>query len=481
MSKAPPSPIPADLPARLDLVVIGAGPGGYVAAIRAAQLGMKVACIEKDPTLGGTCLNVGCIPSKALLDSSERYEDIRKHLRPHGIKVSGVEIDVTKMLRRKDKIVRQLTGGVDFLFKKNGIHRIRGLGSLRGDGRVGVSDPENGRLLAELVTDKILIATGSVPASLRGVEFDGDRIGTSTEALSYPSVPEHLMIIGAGVIGLELGSVWARLGAKVTVLEYLPSLLAMMDPDISKAAAKIFPRQGLDFVFNARVTGATRRGDVVDVTYQDKADQPQSISGDRLLVAVGRWPNTRGLNAEQVGLTLNKRGYIEVDEHYFTGVPGVYAIGDVIPGIMLAHKAEHEGVAAVEHMAGLGGHVNYDAIPNVIYTHPEIASVGKTEPELKEAGIPYKHGSFPFAANGRAKAMGQTDGFVKILAHAETDRILGAHIIGPRASDTIAELAVAVEFSASSEDIARSVHAHPTLAEAIKEAALGVDGRMINL
>ncbi len=480
MPKAPPPPIPANLPARLDLVVIGGGPGGYVAAIRAAQLGMKVACVEKDPTLGGTCLNVGCIPSKALLDSSERYEDIRKHLKPHGIKVSGLEIDVTKMLRRKDKIVRQLTGGVDMLFKKNGVFRVRGLGSLRGDGRVGVSDPNDGRLLAELVADKILIATGSVPASLRGVEHDGDRIGTSTEALSYPIVPEHLVIIGAGVIGLELGSVWARLGAKVTVLEYMPSLLAMMDPDISKTAQRIFSRQGLNFVFNARVTGAARRGDIVDVTYQDKDDQTQTIAGDRLLVAVGRWPNTRGLNAEEVGLKLNKRGFIEVDEHYFTGVPGVYAVGDVIPGIMLAHKAEHEGVAAVEHMAGLGGHVNYDAIPNVIYTHPEIATVGKTEPELKEAGIPYRHGSFPFAANGRARAMGQTEGFVKILAHAETDRILGAHIIGPRASDTIAELAVAVEFSASSEDIARSVHAHPTLAEAIKEAALGVDGRTIN-
>ncbi|MCB9752154.1 MAG: dihydrolipoyl dehydrogenase [Myxococcales bacterium] len=481
MAKSPPPAIPADLPPRLDLVVIGSGPGGYVAAIRAAQLGMKVACIEKDPTLGGTCLNVGCIPSKALLDSSERYEEIRKHLGPHGIAVSGVSIDVTKMLRRKDKIVRQLTGGVEFLFKKNGVYRVRGLGSLRGEGRVGVSDPSDGHLLAELNTDKILVATGSVPATLPGIEFDGERIGSSTEALSYPEVPEHLIIIGAGVIGLELGSVWARLGAKVTVLEYMPELLPMMDPDISKQAAKIFPRQGINFVFNARVTGATREGDIVTVRYQDKDDQTQTVTGDRLLVAVGRKPNTRCLGAEEAGLTLDRRGYIQVDEHYRAGAPGVYAIGDVIPGIMLAHKAEHEGIAAVEHMAGLGGHVNYDAIPNVIYTHPEIASVGKTQTELEKAGIPFRQGSFPFVANGRAKAMGQTDGFVKILAHAETDRILGAHIIGPRASDTIAELAVAVEFSASAEDIARSVHAHPTLAEAIKEAALGVDGRMINL
>ena len=461
-----------------DLVVIGAGPGGYVAAIRAAQLGLKTACVEKDPTLGGTCLNVGCIPSKALLESSERYVGARDHLAEHGIKATGVELDLAAMLRRKDKIVSQLTGGIAGLFKKRKVASVRGLGRIVAPGVVEVTHDGATQVLH---TRRILIATGSVPASLPGLALDGDRIGTSTEALKYPSVPQHLIVIGAGVIGLELGSVWARLGAQVTVLEYMPALLPMMDPDISRIAAKVFARQKLDIRLGVKVTGAVRRGDLVDVQYTGADGQVQTLTGDRVLVAVGRKPNTAGLGAAEVGVQLDRRGFIQVNGHYETAVPGVYAIGDVIPGPMLAHKAEEEGVAAVEHLAGQPGHVNYDAIPNIIYTHPEIASVGKTEPELQQLGVPVRKGSFPFLANGRAKALGETDGLVKILAHAETDRVLGVHIIGPRAGDLIAEAALAIEFSASAEDIARSVHAHPTLAEVVKEAALDAGGRVIHI
>ena len=461
-----------------DLVVIGAGPGGYVAAIRAAQLGLKTACVEKDPTLGGTCLNVGCIPSKALLESSERYVGARDHLAEHGIKATGVELDLAAMLRRKDKIVSQLTGGIAGLFKKRKVASVRGLGRIVAP---GVVEATHDGATQVLHTRRILIATGSVPASLPGLALDGDRIGTSTEALKYPSVPQHLIVIGAGVIGLELGSVWARLGAQVTVLEYMPALLPMMDPDIGKVAAKVFAKQKLDIRLGVKVTGAVRRGDLVDVQYTGPDGQVNTLTGDRVLVAVGRKPNTAGLGAAEVGVQLDRRGFIQVNGHYETAVPGVYAIGDVIPGPMLAHKAEEEGVAAVEHMAGQPGHVNYDAIPNIIYTHPEIASVGKTEPELQQLGVPVRKGSFPFLANGRAKALGETDGLVKILAHAETDRVLGVHIIGPRAGDLIAEAALAIEFSASAEDIARSVHAHPTLAEVVKEAALDAGGRVIHI
>ena len=460
-----------------DLVVIGAGPGGYVAAIRAAQLGLKTACVEKDGALGGTCLNVGCIPSKALLESSERFLAAQHHMAEHGIKVAGVSLDLPTMLARKDKIVRQLTGGIAGLFKKRGITSVRGLGRIAGPGQVEVEGPDGKRVLT---TRNILVATGSTPSTIPGVTLDGDRIGTSTEALAYPEVPGHLLIIGAGVIGLELGSVWARLGSRVTVLEYLPTLLPTMDEDISKLAARLFTKQGLEMRMGVKVTGAARQGEQVTVQYTAPDGQASDITGDRVLVAVGRRPNTSGLGAEAAGLRLDRRGCIEVDEHFFTGVPGIYAIGDVIRGPMLAHKAEEEGVAAVEHMAGLVGHVNYDAVPNVIYTHPEIASVGKTEAELKQAGVAYNKGSFPFAANGRAKALGDTDGFVKILSHKDTDRILGVHIIGPRASDLIAEAAVAVEFSASAEDLARSVHAHPTLSEVVKEAALDAGGRVIH-
>lgn len=464
---------------KYDLTVIGSGPGGYVAAIRAAQLGMKTACVEKDATLGGTCLNVGCIPSKALLESSEKFAEAQKEFETHGIKLSGVELDLTAMMSRKRKVVQQLTGGVAQLFKKNEIERVEGLGRLAGDGKVEVVDGD-GNVTRTLEAENILIATGSVVSTIPGVEIDGERVVSSTEALEFDKVPEHLVVIGAGVIGLEMGSVWARLGSKVTVLEYMPKLLPTFDDDLSKLATRLFKKQGLEFHFGVKVTGAEVNGDQVKVTYKD-GDEEKSVTADRCLVAVGRKPTTQGLGTDAVGLKLDDRGRIEVDDHYRTNVDGIWAIGDVIPGPMLAHKAEHEGVAAVELMAGLPGHVNYDAIPNVIYTHPEIAGCGKTEAECKEAEIPYRVGKFPFAANGRAKALNATDGFVKIVAHEKTDRILGAQIIGPNAGTLIAELAVAIEFSASSEDVARSVHAHPTLNEVVKEAALDVDGRKINM
>ncbi|GMV40399.1 MAG: dihydrolipoyl dehydrogenase [Myxococcales bacterium] len=455
---------------RHDLVVIGAGPGGYVAAIRGAQLGLDVACIEAEPALGGTCLRVGCIPSKALLESSELYDHTRHDLGRHGIGVEGVTLDLAAMLRRKDQIVKALTGGVGGLFKKNGVTRYEGHGRIVGPGRVTVGD-------RTLVAKHILVATGSRVATLRGVELDGDRIGTSTEALCYPSVPGHLVVIGAGVIGLELGSVWRRLGAKVTVLEYLPRILPGMDEEVATKAQALFKKQGFEFKLGVKVTGAIVENDECIVT-MDGADP---IRCDRVLLAVGRVPNTDDLGLESVGVALDGKGRIPVGAHFETSAPGVYAVGDVIAGPMLAHKASEEGVACVEHLVTGFGHVNYDAIPSVVYTHPEIASVGRTEEELKAAGVEYKAGSFPFMANGRAKALNQTDGFVKILADARTDRVLGVHILGPRAGDLIAEVAVAVEFSASSEDIARAVHAHPTLAEVIKEAALAVDGRTIHI
>jgi dihydrolipoamide dehydrogenase len=467
-----------------DLIVIGSGPGGYVAAIRASQLGMKVACVEKDPTLGGTCLNVGCIPSKALLESSEKYAETRSHLAAHGIKVAGVELDLATMIRRKDKIVKQLTSGVAMLFRKNAIAEVHGLGRLAGrEGelhRVEVVDPQ-GRVSATLAGKNVLIATGSKVATLPGIELDQDRVGTSTEALSWPAVPGHLVVIGAGVIGLELGSVWARLGSKVSVLEYLPKLLPSMEPEVGPLALKLFGKQGLSFQFGVKVTAAKSTPSGATVDYLDPQGQAQTIECDRVLVCVGRWPNTDGLRAAEAGLELDRRGYVPVDEHYRTKLPGIWAIGDVIPNRpMLAHLAEHEGIAAVETMAGQVGHVNYAAIPNVIYTHPEIAALGKTTTELDAAGIPYRVGKFPLIANGRAKALDETDGFVKIVAHAQTDRILGATIVGARAGDLIAELALAVEFAASAEDVARSIHAHPTLAETVKEAALDALGRVIN-
>ena len=462
-----------------DLVVIGSGPGGYIAAIRAAQLGMKVACVERYSTFGGTCLNVGCIPSKAMLDSSERYAEVQHALGEHGIEVGEVKLDLSKMLGRKREVVSQLVRGVTQLFKKNKIEGKHGWGKILGEGKVEVSAEDGSKEVLE--TKRILIATGSKPVSLPGIEIDKDRIVDSTGALEFEEIPEHLVIIGAGVIGLELGSVWARLGAKVTVIEYLPKILGgRADKDVEREAKRTFKKQGLEFVLDARVTGAKVEGDSVTVTYE-KGEQQETISCDRLMVAVGRRPFTKDLGLESVGIETNKRGQIEVSHDFETSAKGIYAIGDVIPGPMLAHKAEEEGVVCVERINDIGAHINYDAIPDIVYTEPEIASVGKTEAELEEAGIKFKAGKFPYVANGRAKAMAATGGFVKILADAKTDRILGAHIIGKNAGDLIAELAVSIEFGASAEDIARSSHAHPTLAEIVKEAALAVDNRTLNM
>jgi dihydrolipoamide dehydrogenase len=456
-----------------DLIVIGAGPGGYVAAIRAAQLGLEVACVEDEEALGGTCVRVGCIPSKALLEASERYHAAGHSLAEFGIKVSGVELDLARMLERKTKVVAQNTGGVAYLFKKNKITRYRGHGRIVGPGKVVVEGADN----EELTAKHVLIATGSSVAPLRGVELDGDRIGTSTEALSYPEVPKHLVVIGAGYIGLELGSVWNRLGAKVTVLEYLERILPGMDSDIAEEAERIFTKQGIEFRLGSKVTGARRDGDKVFVSVEGQPD----IECDRVLVSVGRVPNTKGLGLDTVGIELDPRGRIPIDDHFRTYVEGFYAIGDVVRGPMLAHKAEEEGIACVEDIVTGYGHVNYDAIPGVVYTHPEIASVGKTEDELKAASIPYKKGMFPYLANGRARALGATEGRVKILAHRDTDRILGVHILGAHAGDLIAEAVAAIEFGATSEDIARTSHAHPTLAEIVKEAAFAVSGRAIHI
>ena len=459
---------------RHDLVIIGAGPGGYVAALRAAQLGLNVACIEKEPRLGGTCLRIGCIPSKALLESSDLYYEARTHFKDHGIVLASVQLDLARMQKRKDTIVAGLTQGVAGLFKKNKVTRYEGHGTLLRSGAVSVATAK-GEVLLEC--QHVILATGSVSAPLAGVELDYDRIGTSTEALAWPTVPEHLVVIGAGVIGLELGSVWARLGAKVTVLEYQNRILPGMDSELATEAQRSFEKQGLEFLLGSRVKAAraSANGCVVE------ADGREPIECDRVLLAVGRSPNSAGLGLAQAGVGLDARGRVVVDDHFATNVAGVFAIGDLIRGPMLAHKAEEEGIACVERIVTGYGHVNYDAIPNVVYTAPEFASVGKTEEELTEAGVPYRKGSFPFLANGRARALGHTEGRVKILAQRDTDRVLGVHIFGPRAGDLIAECAAAIEFGASSEDIARTCHAHPTLAEVVKEAALAVDGRMLHM
>ncbi|HYF48635.1 MAG TPA: dihydrolipoyl dehydrogenase [Planctomycetota bacterium] len=456
-----------------DLIVIGAGPGGYVAAIRAAQFGMNVGIIEKEAVLGGTCLRVGCIPSKALLESSERFHAAKEEAHKHGIVLPEVKLDLATMMSRKDQIVNMLTRGIDGLMKKNKITRYSGHGRIDGAGKVVV---ENGQDKTALLAKNILIATGSKVARLPGVELDFDRIGTSTEALKYPEVPKHLIVIGAGVIGLELGSVWLRLGAKVTVLEYLPRILPGMDTEIATEAQKIFEKQGFEFRLGSKVKAAKVDGSTCIV----EVDGGEPLRSDRVLLAVGRVPNTENLGLDTVGIQLDQRGRIPVNDHFATPAKGVYAIGDVIRGAMLAHKAEEEGVACVEKIATGHGHVNYDAIPGIVYTEPEIASVGKTEEELKAANIEYRKGVFPFQANGRARCIGHTEGRVKVLAHAKTDRVLGVHIIGPRAGDLIAEAATAIEFGASSEDVARACHAHPTLSEAVKEASLAVAGRAIH-
>lgn len=465
-----------------DIAVIGAGPGGYVAAIRAAQLGFSTAVVDEHPAAGGVCLRVGCIPSKALLESSQRLVAARSELAAHGGVAGEIGLDLAAMMKRKDRVVTTLTRGVSSLFRKNKVDHIQGrakLGAQDGEHRsvlVATADGER-----EIRAGNVIVATGSRPASLPGIELDDDRIGASTEALAYGEVPERLVVIGAGYIGLELGAVWNRLGSKVIVLEYLDRILPGADTEIAAAAEKIFRRQGLDIRLGSRVLGASVRngkdGDhcVVDIEGADP------IECDRVLVAVGRTPISDGLGLEKASVATDERGFIEVNERFATSAPGVYAIGDVIGGPQLAHKAEEEGMACVEGIAGGYVHIDYDEIPGIVYTEPEVASVGKTEEQLQEAGIAYRKGSFPFRAIGRARATGSLEGFVKILAGAETDEILGVHILGSHAGDLIAEAVAAISFGASAEDLFRTSHAHPTLAEAIKEAALAVHGRAIHM
>ena len=461
-----------------DLVVIGGGPGGYICAIRAAQLGMRVACVEKEATLGGTCLNVGCIPSKALLQSSHLYEEARTGLVAHGIGVGAVTLDLAAMQARKAKVVGDITKGVEYLFKKNKIDWLRGAGRIAAPDRVAVAG-KDGETVAG--AKSIVIATGSEVTPLPGVAIDERRVVSSTGALALAEVPKHLVVIGAGVIGLELGSVWRRLGAKVTVVEFLDRILPPVDGEIAKQAQRILAKQGLTFRLSTKVTAAKATRSEVTLTVEAAGGAAETIAADVVLVAVGRRPHTAGLGAAEAGVAVDARGFIAVDGHFRTSVPGIYAIGDVIGGAMLAHKAEEEGVAVAEIVAGQAGHVNYEAIPGVVYTWPEVASVGRSEEQLKEAGTAYKVGKFPFSANGRAKANGDAEGMVKILADAATDRVLGCHIVGPAAGDLIAEVVLGMEFAAAAEDIARTSHAHPSLAEAIKEAALAVDGRTLNL
>jgi dihydrolipoamide dehydrogenase len=461
------------MPDAFDLVVIGAGPGGYVAAIRAAQLGMRVACVEKDAALGGTCLNVGCIPSKALLDSSELYRQARRGLAVHGVKAAGVDLDLPVMMARKERVVRGLTQGVAGLFKKNGVESIRGNARIAGPGRVDVG----GRIVA---ARRILIATGSEAMPLRGLAFDGERIVSSTEALSLAKVPERMLVVGAGAVGLELGSVWSRLGTRVTVVEFMDAIVPGMDRGMTMQLRRALERQEIAFRLETSATAAERTAGGVRVTLESKGQRADE-EADVVLVAIGRRPYLDGLGAREAGVALDERGRIAVSARYETSVPGIFAIGDAIPGPMLAHKAQEEGVAAVELMAGVAGHVNYDAIPSVVYTWPELASVGMSEEDAARRGVAVAVGTFPFMANGRARCLGETDGGVKIVADAKTDRILGVHILGPRASDLIAEAALAIEFGASAEDVARAVHAHPTLPEAVKEAALAVAKRAIHI
>jgi len=453
-----------------DLLVIGAGPGGYVAAIRAAQLGMKVGVVEKEKALGGTCLRVGCIPSKALLETSERIYEVRKGLL--GARVQGLEVDLKALMAHKDKVVQANTQGIEFLFKKNGIARHLGTARFLSERKVLVE--ETGE---ELSARFFLIATGSAPLIPPWAQVDGERVVTSTEALSFPEVPERLIVVGGGVIGLELGVVWHRLGAEVVVLEYMDRILPTMDAELSRAAEKVFKKEGLTIRTGVRVTAVLPQAKGARV----ELEGGEVLEADRVLLAVGRRPYTEGLGLENAGLFTDERGRIPVDEHLRTKLPHIYAIGDVIRGPMLAHKASEEGIAAVEHMAKGFGHVDYQAIPSVVYTHPEVAGVGYTEEELKEKGIPYKVGRFPYTASGRARAMGDTEGFIKVLAHAKTDRILGVHGIGARVGDVLAEAALAIFFKASAEDVGRAPHAHPSLSEILKEAALAAWEKPIHL
>jgi dihydrolipoamide dehydrogenase len=467
-----------------DVVVIGGGPGGYVAAIRAAQLGLSVACIDAftrdgKPSLGGTCLNVGCIPSKALLDSSEKFEMINHEAAEHGILVEGAKIDLAKMLSRKASVVDKLTGGVAFLFKKNKVKSYHGLGKLlrqdEGQWVVGVE----GEASSEIKAKNVIVATGSSPRALPLAPFGGNIVENSG-ALEFGAVPQNLGVIGAGVIGVELGSVWRRLGAQVTVLEALPGFLMSADPAVAKEALKQFQKQGLDFHFSVNITAVKDDGHKVHVTYEE-GGQSVTAEYDKLIVSVGRLPHTAGLGAETVGLELDARGFVKIDSHYHTNLPNVYAIGDVVGGAMLAHKAEDEGVAVAEILAGQSGHVNYDVIPWVIYTSPEIAWAGLTEAAAKEKGMTVRTGQFPFSANGRALGHNDTRGFVKVIADAATDRVIGVHMVGPNVSELIAEAVVLMEFGGSAEDLGRIVHAHPTLSEAVKEAAMGAGKMAIHM
>jgi len=458
-----------------DVIVIGSGPGGYVCAIRAAQLGFKVACVEKRATLGGTCLNIGCIPSKALLQSSENFHEAAHSFKDHGIEIGEIKLDLAKMQARKGEVVGANTKGIEFLFKKNKVTWIKGAAKFTGPNEIEVEGKAYG-------AKHIVIATGSDSVPLKGVEVDEKRIVTSTGALELDKVPGHMVVIGGGVIGLELGSVWRRLGADVTVIEFLDKITPTMDGEISKAFQQILTKQGFAFKLGHKVTSAKVEGEKVTLTVEPaKGGAAETITADVVLLAIGRFAYTEGLNLAAAGVETDERGRVKIGQHFETNVPGVYAIGDVVAGAMLAHKAEEEGVALAEILAGQAGHVNYGAIPSVVYTWPEIASVGQTEEEVKASGVAYKVGKFPFMANGRARAMGATDGFVKLIAETETDKLLGAHIIGPDAGGLIAECAMALEFGASAEDVARTCHAHPTLSEAVKEAALAVDGRPIHI
>ncbi len=464
-----------------DLVVIGAGPGGYVAAIRAAQLGLRVACVEKRGSLGGTCLNVGCIPSKALLQSSHLYEEALQGFAHHGIKADGLNFDLAAMMARKDQVVHDLTQGVAFLFRKNKVEHLAGTGVITAADTVEVRSADGGKART-LKTENIVIATGSESASLPGIAIDEERIVSSTGALALARVPERLVVVGGGFIGIELGSVWRRLGAQVTVVEFLDQILAGMDGEVAKQMLRILQRQGLSFKLATKVTAATVSEAGVRLAIEPvKSGAAETLTADIVLISVGRRPFTDGLGLEAVGVVCDGRGFIPVDHDFQTNVPGIFAIGDVIGGKMLAHKAEDEGVAVAELIAGQRGHVNYEAIPGVVYTWPEAAAVGRTEEQLKADGVAYTVGRFPFTANARARCNADTDGFVKILADAKTDRLLGCHIVGAEAGDLIQEIAVAIEFGGSAEDVARTCHGHPGLAEVVKEAALAVAGRAIHI
>ena len=461
-----------------DLVIIGSGPGGYVAAIRAAQLGMKVVCVEKENTLGGTCLNIGCIPSKALLNSSEKFSDLLLHSKEHGIKTDKIELDLEKMMGRKDSIVKKLTTGIQYLFKKNKITHISGLATFTDKNSISVKTSKEE---ISLSGKNFIIATGSSSIDIPSITVDEKQIVTSTGALALNKVPKSLLVIGGGYIGLEMGSVWSRLGSKVTVVEALDRIVPTMDSEIATEFMKSLQKQGLEFKLSHKVTATKKGKDVVEVIMHSSDKKELKESYEIVLMSIGRKPNTEGLNLEKIGVKLNKNESIEIDKNFKTSVDGIYAIGDVAPGPMLAHKAEEEGVACVEFINGQKPHINYDAVPAIVYTNPEVASVGKTEEQLKEENIDYKVGKFPFMANGRALTTSASEGFVKILVDKKTDQILGAHIIGHDAGQLIAEIVTTMEFGGSAEDIARICHAHPTTSEAVKEAAMNIDGRAIHI